>query len=123
MPGRCRRSRAGSISTAGSGTRASTGWTSTSTNFKGRRNTLTAKNPDMVADAPKRTLTVTLPSDREIAMRRVFDAPRALVFEACTRPEHVARWWGPLGSSLTVVEMDVRPGGAWRFVLRGPDGQ
>jgi uncharacterized protein YndB with AHSA1/START domain len=68
-------------------------------------------------------LTVTLPSDREIAMTRVFDAPRRLVFEACSRPEHVARWWGPRGSTLTVCEMDFRPGGAWRFVLRGEDGR
>jgi uncharacterized protein YndB with AHSA1/START domain len=73
---------------------------------------------------PKRpALTVTLPSDREIVLTRVFDAPRRLVFEAVSRPEHVVRWWGPRGSSLTVCEMDVRPGGAWRFVLRGPDGQ
>jgi uncharacterized protein YndB with AHSA1/START domain len=84
---------------------------------------MTATNREMVDDAPARALTVTLPSDREIALRRVFDAPRALVFEACTRPEHVARWWGPTGSTLTVEEMDVRPGGAWRFVLRGADGQ
>jgi uncharacterized protein YndB with AHSA1/START domain len=68
-------------------------------------------------------LTVTLPSDREIVLSRVFDAPRRLVFEACTRPEHVAQWWGPRGTTLSVCEIDLRPGGGWRFVLRGPDGQ
>jgi uncharacterized protein YndB with AHSA1/START domain len=68
-------------------------------------------------------LTVTLPSDREIVLTRVFAAPRRLVFEVCTTPEHVKRWWGPLGSTLTVCEIDLRPGGAWRFVLRGPDGK
>lgn len=69
------------------------------------------------------TLTLTLPSDREIVLTRVFDAPRQLVFEAWTRPEHVARWWGLRHQSMTVCEIDLRPGGAWRFVLREPDGQ
>jgi len=68
------------------------------------------------------TLTITLPSDREILITRVFDAPRRLVFEAHSKPEHVARWWGPRGTTLPVCEMDFRPGGAWRFVSRGPDG-
>jgi uncharacterized protein YndB with AHSA1/START domain len=68
-------------------------------------------------------LSVTLPTDREIVLSRTFDAPRRLVFEAISRPEHVSRWWGPHGSSLTSCEMDMRPGGSWRFVLRGPDGQ
>jgi uncharacterized protein YndB with AHSA1/START domain len=67
-------------------------------------------------------MTLTLPSDREIELTRVFDAPRELVFEACTKPEHVARWWGPRDSTLVVCEMDFRPGGGWRFVSRGPDG-
>lgn len=62
------------------------------------------------------------PSEREIVVTRVFDAPRALVFRAWTEPEHVARWWGPDGFTATVREMDVRPGGVWRFVLHGPDG-
>jgi uncharacterized protein YndB with AHSA1/START domain len=81
-------------------------------------------SPESPASAVKHhVLTVTLPSDREIALTRVFDAPRRLVFEACTKPQHLARWWGPHGSTLIVCEMDLRPGGAWRFVLRGPDGQ
>jgi uncharacterized protein YndB with AHSA1/START domain len=67
-------------------------------------------------------LTVTTPADREIVMTRVFDAPRRLVFEACTKPEHLVRWFGPHGWTLPVCEIDFRPGGSWRFVLRGPDG-
>jgi uncharacterized protein YndB with AHSA1/START domain len=67
--------------------------------------------------------TVTTPTDREIVMTRVFDAPRHLVFEAWTKPEHVPHWWGWRGSTLPVCEIDLRPGGAWRFVLRKPDGK
>ncbi len=58
-------------------------------------------------------LTVTMPSDREIVMTRVFDAPRRLVFEAFTKPEHVARWFGPHGYTLPVCEIDLHPGGAY----------
>jgi len=61
--------------------------------------------------------------DREIVITRVFDAPRELVFEAWTNPKHVAQWWWPKGFSTTVQEMDVRPGGIWRLVMRGPDGK
>jgi len=68
-------------------------------------------------------MTLTLPSDREIVLTRVFDAPRRLVFEALTKPEHVRRWWGWRASTMPVCEMDFRPGGAWRFVQRGPDGK
>jgi len=59
---------------------------------------------------------------REITMSRVFDAPRELVFRAWTDPELVAQWWGPDGFTNTIDEMDVRPGGTWRFVMHGPDG-
>jgi uncharacterized protein YndB with AHSA1/START domain len=67
-------------------------------------------------------LVVTLPSDLEIVMTRVFDAPRALVFEAHTKAEHMAQWWGPRRHKMTHCEMDFRPGGAYRYVLTGPDG-
>ena len=70
-----------------------------------------------------KALTVTLPSDREIELTRVFDAPRRLVFEAHSKCEHVRHWWGPRGFALSDCKMDFRPGGAWRFVQRGPDGQ
>ena len=68
------------------------------------------------------TVSVTTPSDREIVITRTFDAPRALVFEAWTRAEHVARWWDPSGVPLAVCEIDLRPGGAFRWVNRAPDG-
>ncbi len=70
------------------------------------------------------TFATATPSDREIVLTRLFDAPRQLVFEVMTRPEHVRRWWGILDDehSVTVCEIDFRPGGAWRFVGRGPHG-
>ncbi len=67
------------------------------------------------------TLKLTTPSDREIAMTRVFDAPRSLVFDAVTKPELFKRWlFGPPGWSLPVCEIDLRVGGASRFVWPGP---
>jgi uncharacterized protein YndB with AHSA1/START domain len=75
-----------------------------------------------MATSNSSTLTVTLPSDREIVLSRVFDAPRELVFEAFSKPEHVAHWWGQKGSTMSVSEMDFRPGGAWRFVERDANG-
>ena len=65
------------------------------------------------------------PSDREIVITRLFDAPRRLVFEAMTRPEHVRKWWGILDDrySVPVCEIDFRVGGKWRFVGRGPQGE
>jgi uncharacterized protein YndB with AHSA1/START domain len=70
------------------------------------------------------TFKVTTPSDNEIRMTRLFDAPRRLVFEAMTKPEHVRRWWGILdeGYSVPVCEIDLRPGGKWRFIGRTPTG-
>jgi uncharacterized protein YndB with AHSA1/START domain len=69
------------------------------------------------------TLKVTTPSDRELVMTRVFDAPRHLVFDALTRPELVKRWYAAVGWSLVVCEIDLRVGGAWRFVTRRPNGK
>jgi uncharacterized protein YndB with AHSA1/START domain len=69
-----------------------------------------------------KTLVVTTPSDREIVLTRTFDAPRNLVFEAWTRPELLKLWFGPQGSSLVVCDIDLKPGGRYRLVLRGPDG-
>jgi uncharacterized protein YndB with AHSA1/START domain len=68
---------------------------------------------------------VSTPSDREILITRVFEAPRQLVFDAMTQPEHVRRWWGCISEnhSVTVCEIDLRVGGAWRFVHRGPEGE
>lgn len=69
-----------------------------------------------------RTAKVTTPSEREIVITRAFDAPRTVVFEAWTKAEHVAQWWDPSGAPLAVCEIDLRPGGAFRFVNGGPDG-
>ena len=69
------------------------------------------------------TLKVTTPTDQEIVLTRVFDAPRHLVWDAFTRPELLKRWFGPRGWALVVCEVDLRVGGGFRFVLRGPDGR
>jgi uncharacterized protein YndB with AHSA1/START domain len=62
------------------------------------------------------TFEVTLPTDREILLTRTFDAPRAAVFEAWTKSEHVKHWWDPSGVALSVCEIDLRPNGAFRWV-------
>jgi uncharacterized protein YndB with AHSA1/START domain len=67
-------------------------------------------------------VTVTTPGDRQIVITRLFDAPRALVFEAWTRAEHVIHWWDPSGAPLAACEIDLRPNGAFRFVNRAADG-
>jgi uncharacterized protein YndB with AHSA1/START domain len=67
-------------------------------------------------------MTLTLPSDREFVLTRVFDAPRALVFEAWTRPEHVKQWYGCKISTLRNCEIDLRVGGSYRYTMRAPDG-
>src|ERR1700704_2026583 len=68
------------------------------------------------------TFTVTTPTDHEIVLTRIFDAPRAVVFEAWTKAEHVANWWDPSGVPLSVCEIDLRPNGAFGWVYRAPDG-
>ena len=75
-----------------------------------------------MADKQSATFTLKLQADRAIVITRLFDAPRKLVFEAFTKPEHVAKWWGPRSTTLSHCEMDFRPGGAWRFVTRESDG-
>jgi uncharacterized protein YndB with AHSA1/START domain len=70
------------------------------------------------------TLEVTTPSDPEIAMTRIFDAPLALVFEGMTKPELITRWLtGPPGWSMPVCEVDLKVGGAYRYVWRNDDGR
>jgi uncharacterized protein YndB with AHSA1/START domain len=61
-------------------------------------------------------------AERELTITRLFDAPRPLVFKAWSAPEHLARWWGPPGFTLPVCEMDFRPGGAYRYCMRSPQG-
>ena len=68
-----------------------------------------------------RTADVTTPGDREIRIERVFDAPRERVFAVYTDPELIPEWWGPRDHPVVVDQMDVRPGGSWRFVMRDAD--
>jgi uncharacterized protein YndB with AHSA1/START domain len=85
------------------------------------------ENSEAMATSDRETLGATAvvaePGKPTIVMTRIFDAPRRLVFEVMTKPEHIARWWGPRGSTLSVCAVDVQPGGAYRFVSRGPDGK
>ena len=62
------------------------------------------------------------PAERDIVSTRRFDVSRERVFEAFADPTRLARWWGPSGFTSTFHEFDLRPGGAWRFVMHGPDG-
>jgi len=62
---------------------------------------------------------VTLPSDREILIIRAFAAPREVLFEAWTKPEHLAHWWDPSSERLASCDIDLRPNGTFRFVPRG----
>jgi uncharacterized protein YndB with AHSA1/START domain len=77
------------------------------------------------AAANRDSFVVTKGAETEIRFTRLFDAPRQLVFEAMTRPEHVRNWWGCLGEgySVQVCEIDLRVGGRWRFVNRHPKGE
>jgi hypothetical protein len=72
--------------------------------------------------ANRDSFQVSTPTEHEIRMTRLFDAPRQLVFEVMTQPEHVKEWWGRLGAgySVPVCEIDLRVGGKWRFVNRHP---
>jgi uncharacterized protein YndB with AHSA1/START domain len=62
-------------------------------------------------------------AEREITITRLVNAPRELVFEVFTKPEHIKNWWGPNGFTNTIFQMDVKPGGVWDFVMHGPDGK
>ena len=66
--------------------------------------------------------TASLPMERELTIVRIFDAPRALVFQAWTDPKMMAQWWAPERFTNPVCELDVRIGGALKIVMRGPDG-
>ena len=79
----------------------------------------------VVSNAANRdSFQVSKPSEQEVRMTRLFNAPRELVFEVMSKPEHVKQWWGQLGEgySVPVCEIDLRVGGKWRFVGRGPQG-
>lgn len=70
----------------------------------------------------KNKLVITTPSECEILMTRDFDAPRALVWEMFTKPEHLKQWWGHGFQQNVSIEMDVRIGGSYRYVGKSPDG-
>lgn len=67
-------------------------------------------------------MTLSLTSDLEFTLTRVFDCPRRLVFEAWTQPQHMRQWYGCGMAELLVCEIDLRVGGAYRFIMRQPDG-
>ena len=68
------------------------------------------------------TPTTTIYSEgTDLVFERTFDAPRERVWTAFTDPDAIPRWWGPQGTTTTVTEMDVRPGGKWRYVSRAAD--
>jgi uncharacterized protein YndB with AHSA1/START domain len=62
-------------------------------------------------------------TDREIFQTRIFDAPRELVWKVWTEPEHIGKWYGPIGFKTVTEKMDVKPGGEWIHVMHGPDGR
>jgi len=70
----------------------------------------------------RRTAVVTLPADTQILITREFDAPRHLVFLAWTTPELIKRWWSGGRGEVTMADVDLRPGGRWRYVLAAGDG-
>lgn len=77
---------------------------------------------DTAADREKARFTAE-PGKRTMVLTREFDAPRQLVWDASTKAEHLVHWWGGSpGSNLAICEVDLRPGGAYRFVERAPDG-
>ena len=61
-------------------------------------------------------------SGRTLSITRLLDAPRDLVWEVWTNPEHIKHWWGPEGFTNSIDKMEVSPGGTWQFVMHGPDG-
>jgi uncharacterized protein YndB with AHSA1/START domain len=75
-----------------------------------------------MAASNARTSSATNPLERELTLTHVFDAPREVVFQAWTEPEHLQRWWGPRGFTTPACEVDLRIGGTWKIVMRFPDG-
>jgi uncharacterized protein YndB with AHSA1/START domain len=75
-----------------------------------------------MAVTSSRTATLTLPTDEQILITREFDAPKHLVYKAWTTPELVKRWWHANRGEVTVVEIDLRVGGQWRYVMVADDG-
>lgn len=66
--------------------------------------------------------TISGTVERELVITRILNAPRELVFEAWTKPEHLIKWWGPKGFTNTFKEINIKAGGTWLFTMHGPDG-
>src|SRR5262245_44024745 len=97
------------------------GSTPTSSSCSRRRRTVSAI-PKIETVRRIGAMTVTVKDNLDVEFTRAFDAPRRLVFEAHTRPEHVRRWWGG-GGTMTECELDFRSGGRWRFLVRTAQGR
>ena len=67
-------------------------------------------------------MTTDTIADREVVITRILNAPRELIWEAWTNPEHIVNWWGPDGFITTIEKMDFRVGGEWKYMMVGPDG-
>src|SRR5205809_869076 len=104
----------GWINIAISGKNASIVSTIIYSNYRKRKSTMMTKNE---------TTTLATPSDREIVITHVFNAPRQLVYDTWTKPEHIKHWYGPAQYTMSVCDMDLRVGGRWRFVLRSEQGE
>ena len=61
--------------------------------------------------------------DRELLLTRTLNAPIDIVWEAWTKPDHIAKWWGPNGFITTIIKMDIQAGGEWDLIMHGPDGK
>jgi uncharacterized protein YndB with AHSA1/START domain len=66
---------------------------------------------------------VSATANRELTITRLISAPRQLIWEVWTSPDHIKNWWGPNGFHTTIHKMEVRPGGVWNFIMHGPDGK
>ena len=66
--------------------------------------------------------SIDIQPGQELVTTRIFDAPRELVFKVWTEPEHITQWWGPKGFTTRVTELDLRLGGAWRYIMTSPNG-
>ena len=110
---RSSRSTTGSAATRPPGTSASASWTRSSKTSSERSRTMATTT---------NSAKVTLPTDEQILIEREFDAPRELVFRAYTEPELVRRWWPGKRGEMSVAEIDLRVGGAWRYVMIAEGG-
>ncbi|MES2847473.1 MAG: SRPBCC family protein [Bacteroidota bacterium] len=68
------------------------------------------------------SITTTFTEGKTLTVKRTLNAPRELVWEVWTKPEHIVQWWGPVGFTTTSQQMDMQAGGNWRFIMHGPDG-